>query len=264
MFNLIKLVKNYKETGSLAEQCSVFSFINDWCFVTKTGAVGAVIEMEGIDYECLDQRNLDGATKRLEAAFKLFGPEFRVYQYLFKSHFEPEPPRDYENPLLQKAEGERAHYFEEKAEEMFSIRLYYVLLYQGTSKVTKMTLSKAAGSFVSQGLSAGVTNLKMLFSAKKEIVLIEDEIDQAATILLRQANSFVSHLSDLSAVKLLKKQDAFRMLRRIFNVDPDKQGGRLKFDVMTDKYLVSSPLQSHTDHLTFYHPHPPAIAGADS
>jgi type IV secretion system protein VirB4 len=89
MLSLRKLVKNYKETGSLAEQCSVFSFINEWCFITKTGAVGVVVESEGIDYECLDQRDLDNDTRRLEAAFKLFGPEFRVYQYLFKSHFEP-------------------------------------------------------------------------------------------------------------------------------------------------------------------------------
>lgn len=59
---------------------------------------------------------------------------------------------------------------------------------------------------------------------------------ESNTILLRQANSFVSHLSDMSAVKLLKKHDAFGMLRKIFNVDPAKQGGRLKFDVMTDKY----------------------------
>jgi hypothetical protein len=36
MLNLRKLVKSYKETGALAEQCSIFSFINDWCFVTKT------------------------------------------------------------------------------------------------------------------------------------------------------------------------------------------------------------------------------------
>jgi len=92
VLNLRKLVKNYKETGALAEQCSIFSFIDDCCFLTKTGAVGAVIQLEGIDYECLDQGDLDNATKRLEAAFRLFGPEFRVYQYLFKSHFQPDSP----------------------------------------------------------------------------------------------------------------------------------------------------------------------------
>jgi len=70
MLNIRKLVKNYRETGALAEQCGVFSFINDWCFITKCGAVGVVIEVEGIDYECLDQSHtnhlaLDGYHTRV-------------------------------------------------------------------------------------------------------------------------------------------------------------------------------------------------------
>jgi type IV secretion/conjugal transfer VirB4 family ATPase len=255
VLNLRKLVKNYKETGALAEQCSVFSFIDDCCFLTKTGAVGAVIQLEGIDYECLDQGDLDNATKRLEAAFRLFGPEFRVYQYLFKSHFQPDPTRRYDNPVVQRAEQERARYFAQKADEMFSIHIYYVLLYQGTPNATKMTLTKALGSFLNQGPAAGVANLQSLFSTRKEIVLIEEEIDRAITIILRQANSFVSHLADLAEVKLLDKQAAFGMLSKVFNVDPGKQQERLKFDVMTDKYLVGSPLESHSSHLTLdgYH-----------
>jgi len=250
VLNIRKLVKNYRETGALAEQCSVFSFINDWCFITKTGAIGAVIEVEGIDYECLDQRSLDSTTKRLEAAFKLCGPEFRVYQYLFKSHFLPDPPPAYSNPVVQRAELERSRYFGQKSEEMFSIHLYYVLLYQSAPHAAKMTLIKALGSFFSQSFTAGIANLKSLFSAKKEILLIEDEIEQATTILLRQANSLVSYLSDLVEIKLLDKRLAFQMLLRIFNVDPEKHSQQLKFDVMTDKYLVNSPLESHTDHLT--------------
>ena len=250
MLNVRKLVKNYRETGALAEQCSIFSFVNDWCFITKNGAIGAVIEVGGIDYECLDQHSLDNTTKRLEAAFKLCGREFRVYQYLFKSHFQPDPPPAYANPVVRRAELERARYFAQKAEEMFSIHIYYVLLYQGRRHAAKMTLTKALGSFFSQGLAAGVANLKSLFSAKKEILLIEEEIDQATSLLLRQANSLVSYLSDLVEIRLLHKQDAFQMLLRVFNVDPEKQNQRLNFDVMTDKYLVHSPLESHPDHLT--------------
>jgi type IV secretion system protein VirB4 len=254
MLNIRKILKNYRETGALAEQCGVFSFINDWCFITKSGAVGVVIEVEGIDYECLDQRTLDSTTKRLEAAFRLCSPEFRIYQYLLKSHFKPEPSTAYSNPVVSRAELERSHYFTEKADEMFSVHLYYVLLYQGTGNA-KMTLAKAFGSFFNQGVTASIKNLQSLFSSKKEILLIEDEIGQTATILLRQANSLVSYLADLMEIRLLNKQDAFGMLLRIFNVDPEKQAQRLKFDVMTDKYLVSSALESHTDHLTLdgYH-----------
>jgi type IV secretion system protein VirB4 len=255
VLNIRKLVKNYRETGALAEQCGVFSFINDWCFITKSGAIGTVIEVEGIDYECLDQRTLDTTTKRLEAAFRLCGPEFRVYQYLFKSHFRPDEPPAYSNPVVQKAEVERSRYFAEKSEEMFSVRIYYVLLYQSASHAAKMTVTKAVGSFFSQGLIAGSRNLKSLLSARKEILLIEEEIEQAATVLLRQANSLVSFLSDLVEIRVVNKKDAFGMLLRIFNVDPATQAQRLKFDVMTDKYLVNSPLESHSDHLTIggYH-----------
>jgi type IV secretion/conjugal transfer VirB4 family ATPase len=255
VLNIRKLVKNYRETGALAEQCGVFSFINDWCFITKGGAIGAVIEVEGIDYECLDQRTLDTTTKRLEAAFRLCGPEFRVYQYLFKSHFHPDQPPAYSNPVVERAEVERSRYFAEKSEEMFSVRIYYVLLYQSASHAAKMTITKAVGSFFSQGLFAGSRNLKSLFSARKEILLIEEEIEQATTVLLRQANSLVSFLSDLVEIRVLNKKDAFGMLLRIFNVNPEKQDQRLKFDVMTDKYLVNSPLESHSDHLTIdgYH-----------
>ena len=93
---------------------------------------------------------------------------------------------------------------------MFSIRMYYVLLYQGAPHAAKMTFTKAVGSFFSQGLSAGIRNLDSLFSAKKEILLIEDEIEQASTVLLRQANSFVSYLSDLVEIRLLRQAGRFR------------------------------------------------------
>jgi type IV secretion system protein VirB4 len=133
---------------------------------------------------------------------------------------------------------------------MFSVHIYYVLLYQGKSQAAKMTFTKALSSVFSQGLAAGANNLKSLFSARKEILLIEEEVDHASTALLRQANNLVSYLSDLVEIRLLQKQEAFKMLRRVFNPDPAKQQERLKFDVMTYKYLVGSPVESHRDHLT--------------
>jgi type IV secretion/conjugal transfer VirB4 family ATPase len=256
VLNLRRLVKNYRETGTLAEQCSIFGFVNDCSFITKTGAVGVVLRLQGIDYECLQQRDLDISTKRLEAALKLFGPDFRVYQYLFKSHFQPEPPPAYPNPIVNRAEQERYAYLLSKSQQMFSIETYYVLLFQGPTSAAKMTLFKALASFASHGLSAGVENIKSLFSTRKELVLIEDEIDRALAALRRQADAFITHLSDFSEVTLLPKNDAFRMLRKLLNVDPDKlRYDHLKFDVMTDKYLVGSTIESNPDHLVIdgYH-----------
>jgi hypothetical protein len=55
VLNLRKLVKNYRETGALAEQCSIFSFIDDCCFITKTGDVGVVIELARISHHVFQE-----------------------------------------------------------------------------------------------------------------------------------------------------------------------------------------------------------------
>ena len=39
-------------------------------FLTKTGDVGVILEVRGVDYECLDERSIDGFTKRLESALR--------------------------------------------------------------------------------------------------------------------------------------------------------------------------------------------------
>ena len=250
MLNIRRLVRNYKETGTLAEQCSVFGFVDDSCFITKTGAVGAVLRLQGIDYECLPQRDLDISTKRLEAALKLFGPDFRIYQYLFKSNFQPDPPPAYPNPIVNQAEQERYRYLLQKSGQMFSIETYYVLLFQGPTSAAKMTFFKALASFASHGPAAGRANLQSLVSTKNEIILIEEEIDRALATLRRQTGAFIAHLSDFCEIAMLPKNDAFRMLRKLLNVDPDKvRHDRLKFDVMTDKYLTGSAIESNPNHL---------------
>jgi len=228
VLNLKKLVRNYKETAALNEQCSLFAFIDTACFLTKTGDVGVALAVNGIDYECLDRKDVDGITKRLEAAFKLFGPEFTVYQYLFKSNYEPETPQSYKNEVVNSSVRARAEYFTEKADDLFSVQIYYVILFH--SKATK----KKGNAF----------------STSKQVLLIEREIDVARGILMRSVNGFVSQLSDFVSIRLLPKNDAFKMFRRLMNVDPVvRENDHLKYDVLLDKYLVSTPIECYRDHL---------------
>src|SRR5438270_7927708 len=103
MLRLSKIVKNYKETGSLNENVSVFGFLDDQVFLTKGGDVGVVLPVEGVDYECLDHKQTDGLAKRLESALRLLGPQFRVYQFLFKSSGEIIPHGTYDDPVVKQA-----------------------------------------------------------------------------------------------------------------------------------------------------------------
>ena len=72
MFNLKRLFKNYAETGAFSEKLNLHSFIDSEQFLTKTGDVGMILEVPGVDYECLDASTIDNLTKRLESAFRLF------------------------------------------------------------------------------------------------------------------------------------------------------------------------------------------------
>src|ERR1051325_800592 len=83
MLRLSKIVKSYKEAGSLSENVSVFGFLDDQVFLTKGGDVGVVMRVEGVDYECLDHKQTDDLTKRLESALRLLGSQFRVLHFSF-------------------------------------------------------------------------------------------------------------------------------------------------------------------------------------
>src|SRR5712691_9143492 len=141
MLRLSKIVKSYKETGALNENVSVYGFLDDQAFLTKGGDVGVVLRVEGGDYECLDHKQTDSLTKRLESALRLLGPQFRVYQLLFKSSRETIPHGTYDNPVVKQAVDDRMAYFENKAGELYSLRIYYVILYEGATHHAKLSRS---------------------------------------------------------------------------------------------------------------------------
>jgi hypothetical protein len=49
-------------------------------FLTKSGDVGIVLAIEGVDYECLDPNTIDNVTRRPGSALRLFDEKCRIYQ----------------------------------------------------------------------------------------------------------------------------------------------------------------------------------------
>src|ERR1700722_10595680 len=103
MLRLSRIFKNYNETGSLNEQINLYGFIGQSVFLTKSGEVGLILEVRGVDYECLDDAAIDGFTTRLESALKLFDDNYRLYQYLFKRNNEAIPYKLYDSPVVDAA-----------------------------------------------------------------------------------------------------------------------------------------------------------------
>src|SRR3984893_10155740 len=138
MLRLSRIFKNYNETGSLGEQINLYGFIGPHVFLTKSGEVGVILEVRGVDYECLDDASIDGLTKRLESALKLFDENHRVYQYLFKRNNETIPHQFYGSPVVDAAIKSRIAYLSSKADTLFSLSIYYVVMFQGSQTSDKL------------------------------------------------------------------------------------------------------------------------------
>src|ERR1700693_5025740 len=247
MLNLKKVLKSYSETGSLNEQVNLYGFVDPHTFLTKSGDVGVILQVHGVDYECLDPNSLDTLTKRLESALKLFDENFRIYQYLFKRNNEPIPYKKYANPIVNTAIENRIRHFAEKSDKLYSLQMFYVVVFEGFRY--KRALLKSLTEFHKNPKKA-LEDLSAAFSSRRQVVLLDREITKALTALHQKVKSFILQVSDFVRVELLGKQDAFRVLKRVLNFAPLKlQLARLKHDTFLDYYLCESYLECHRGHL---------------
>jgi type IV secretion system protein VirB4 len=115
MLRLDKVIKPWKESAALNDHINLYGFWNETAFLTKSGDVGMVLRVPGVDYESLDHAEQEYAVKRLEAALKAFGPGFHVYQYLFKSNRPEIPFASYDDPVVEAAIDQRRKFFEANA-----------------------------------------------------------------------------------------------------------------------------------------------------
>jgi type IV secretion system protein VirB4 len=243
MLKLQRIFKNYQETGSFNEQINLYGFIDSNVFLTKTGDMGVVLEVHGVDYECLDGNALDGITKRLESALKLFDDKYRIYQYLFKRNNETIPYKAYGKPIVDAAIKNRIAYFAKKSDTLFSLSIYYVILFEGF-RYTR-TLSRALSEFPKHP-SKALGELRAHFSGTKQVVLLDREISKGQATLRQKVEGFILQVSDFLPMRLLDKQESFRVLKQTLNFDPHKIAfAHLKYDTFLDYYLCESHLECH-------------------
>ena len=59
-------------------------------------------------------------------------------------------------------------------------------------------------------------------SSKQQVLVLGEQVDRAQAVLLQKARSFILQVSDFLSVRILDKQEAFRVLKRTLNFDPQK------------------------------------------
>ncbi len=243
MFKLKHIRKEYDQAGALCSEINLFGFVDEELFLTKSGDLGIVLRMEGVDYECLDSNTIENLTHRLLAAFRIFDEKCRVYQYLFKRNQVNVPFRTYQNPIVNLAIENRIAYLKNKAASLYSYEIYYVVLFERFRYTT--SILKSLGKLSSQPGEA-LRELAASLSNRSQVVLMERQLDTARLALRAKARSFLSQISDFADARILPKQEAFCVLKKILNFSPLKvENARLEHDTFLDYYLCESHVECH-------------------
>lgn len=163
MLRIREVIKPWKESGALNAHVNLYGFWDDQVFLTKSGDLGIVLKVRGVDYESLDQKAQEYAVKRLEAALRVFGPGFHIYQYLFKTNRPAIPFRTYDDPLVNAAVEQRKEFFDQKLDQLFHVEIFYAVVIEGLRSKTGIIAALAQLPF---DPASAIRELKAQFSTK--------------------------------------------------------------------------------------------------
>jgi len=247
VFRTSNITRDWDEAGSFAAQINLFGFWDEHAFLTKSGDLGAVLKIGGIDYESLDHTGRDYAAKRVEAAFRSLDDKTRLYQILFKRNRPPVPHADYDNPLIRASVEQRTAFLKSKADRLYSIEIYWVVMIDGT--YAKTGLLHALAQLPKSPRSA-IRDLRALFSGNKERTLMYEQVEHDRLRLQQKVQSLSGQLNDLMKVELPGAEETFRTIRCLVNLRPPKfQQSRLFSTRHLDWQVCDSELEAQRGYL---------------
>ena len=246
MLRLHKVIKPWKEAASLNDDINLYGFWNETVFLTKSGDVGMVLSVPGVDYESLDYNSQDYSVKRLESALKSFGSGFRVYQYLFKSNRPEIPFESYDDPIVQTEVNHRREFFAAKRDHLYQVEIFYCILLQGAR--SKTGIGAALGRLVNDP-AGGFGELKAQFSNGGMKTLLRTQIEHDVALLEQRVRAFIRQLSDFMQIDILNQNGQFRFFRRLLNYDDWRIAGAPKSTQFLDYQTVNSDVEAERDYL---------------
>jgi type IV secretion system protein VirB4 len=246
MLNLARVIKPWKEADALSAHINLYGFWTETTFLTKSGDLGMVLSVAGVDYESLDNDEQQYAVKRLESALKSFGEGFHVYQYLFKTNRPEIPFATYDDELIDAAIDQRRQFFESKRDRLYGIEIFYVIVLEGARSKTGILPALARIPRDPQG---GIRELKAQFTSDNMKVLLRTQIDADLVRLEQRVQNFTRQLADLMPIEVQGQQAQFRFFRRLLNFDEWRIAGKPQSTQYLDYQVVNSNIEAERDHL---------------
>jgi type IV secretion system protein VirB4 len=223
---------------------NLYGFIDDGVFLTKSGDLGLVLAIEGVDYECLDPNQREAVTKRYEAALRLWDERTRLYQYVLKQQRETTTHEAHSQPAVDVLLRRRREFLQEQHAPRFAVSLYLVVLVEA-NRQTAAWASRAKGAF-----HAPLRTAREYLSPRRTIVRLDDDLERRCGQLRHRVDAFVQQLEDTITPRVLGSQEAFTFFRRLLNYSPQKADAfQLREGAFLDYNTCDSALECHRTHL---------------
>src|SRR5277367_909120 len=200
MLNIARILKPWKEAASLNAQINLYGFWDATTFLTKSGDLGIVLRVGGVDYESLDSGEQEYAVKRLEAALKAFGPGFHVYQYLFKHNRPDVPFAEYDDPVVATAIDQRRRFFDAKGDHLYTVEILYCVVLEGAR--SKTGIGAGITRLVTDP-AGGLSELRAQFSNGSMKALLRSQLQTDWATLHRRVQAFVRQLADFVSIEIV-------------------------------------------------------------
>jgi len=246
MLRLDKLIKPWKQTAALNDHINLYGFWNETAFLSKSGDVGMVLSVSGVDYESLDRMEQEYAVKRLEAALKAFGPGFHVYQYLFKSNHPDIPFAKYDDPVVEAAVDQRRKFFAARRDHLYQVDIFYCILLEGTRSKTGV---RAGLARLLRDPEGAIGELRSQFTNARMKTLLRAHLENDVRRLGQRVRAFTRQLADFTQIEILSQPAQFTFFRRLLNYDDWRVAGRPRSTQFLDYQVVNSDIEAERDHL---------------
>lgn len=244
MLRMQRILRDYKEAGSLNSLLAVWGFVNDEVFLTKAGHVGLAYRVAGVDFECLDHTQRREVVHQYEAALRSLDEWCRVYQYVTKrkaGRIEASPCRQ---QIANEAIQRRAAYLNSGTGDLYELELHLVLVYEGLP-AQQSSARRLRGLWREPR-----TALRAWLAPSGSVAIVEADLDRAVEQLQHKAAAFEIQLAGSAHPQRLGKTDAFRFFRHLVNYGAQATGNAsLQYDTHLDYFIADSAVECHRDHL---------------
>src|SRR4051794_35959487 len=125
------IARDHQNAGAFHEVVGEKAAVGENTFVTRSGALFAVLRFRGRDGECLDATEQNQRNRCFESGLRVFDENFWLAQYLLKCAAPLLPRTHNAHPVVEEATQNRLDCLASKECPLFVFDTYFVVTYEG-------------------------------------------------------------------------------------------------------------------------------------